>query len=146
MYKRQVIDGVKGTYFAVYAPAARAVEVIGNFNQWNGRRHQLHVRWDSSGIWEGWIPELKLGELYKYRIYSNYDHHVREKADPYGLAFEQAPRTSTITWDTWYEWRDEDWMAERASYNPYNSPVSIYELHLGSWKKKADQTLSLIHI
>ena len=135
-----VIDGVKGTYFAVYAPAARAVEVIGNFNQWNGRRHQLHVRWDSSGIWEGWIPELKLGELYKYRIYSNYDHHVREKADPYGLAFEQAPRTSTITWDTWYEWRDEDWMAERASYNPYNSPVSIYELHLGSWKKKADQT------
>lgn len=135
-----VIDGVKGTYFAVYAPAARVVEVIGNFNHWNGRRHQLHVRWDSSGIWEGWIPDLKLGELYKYRIYSHYDHHVREKADPYGLAFEQAPRTSTITWDTWYEWGDEDWMKERASYNPYNSPVSIYELHLGSWKKKADQT------
>lgn len=133
-------DGVMGTYFAVYAPAARAVQVIGNFNYWDGRQHQLHVRWDSSGIWEGWIPKLELGELYKYKIHSNYDQKVREKADPYGLVYEQAPQTSTISWDTWFEWSDDDWMEQRKNFDPYKSPVSIYELHLGSWKKKADKT------
>ncbi len=133
-------DGVMGTYFAVYAPAARAVEVIGNFNYWDGRRHQLHVRWDSSGIWEGWIPQLQRGELYKYKIYSHYDHKVREKADPYGLLFEQAPHTSTVSWDTWFEWGDSEWMDRRKEYDPYSSPVSIYEVHLGSWRKKADGT------
>jgi len=133
-------DGVSGTYFAVYAPAARSVQVIGNFNHWDGRRHQLHVRWDSSGIWEGWIPNLAIGELYKYKIYSNYDHLVREKADPYGLVFEQAPQTSTISWDTWYEWKDSAWMDNRKEFNSYASPVSIYEVHLGSWRKKDDKT------
>ena len=107
------LDGEKGTYFAVYAPAARQIEVIGNFNDWNGSDHKLYVRWDSSGIWEGFIPGIDRGELYKYRIYSNYDRRVREKSDPYGLLFEMAPKTSTITWDTWYEWQDEDWMNAR---------------------------------
>ena len=81
------LEGKSGTYFAVYAPAARAVEVIGNFNNWDGNEYQLYVRWDNSGIWEGFIPDLGHGELYKYRIFSNYDTLVREKADPYGLFF-----------------------------------------------------------
>ena len=72
------IDGVQGTYFAVYAPAARSVQVIGNFNGWNGAAYELYVRWDSSGIWEGFIPGIERGELYKYRIYSNYDAIVRD--------------------------------------------------------------------
>ncbi|MEL6124549.1 MAG: 1,4-alpha-glucan branching protein GlgB, partial [Bacteroidota bacterium] len=129
------LDGVAGTYFAVFAPAAREVQVIGNFNYWTGQNHKLLVRWDSSGIWEGFIPGVEKGELYKYKIYSHYDAQVREKADPYGFFFEMAPRTSTITWDTWFEWDDEKWMNKRKSTNAYSSPISIYEVHLGSWKK-----------
>ena len=137
------LNGEKGTYFAVYAPAARQIEVIGNFNDWNGSDHKLYVRWDSSGIWEGFIPGIDRGELYKYRIYSNYDRRVREKSDPYGLLFEMAPKTSTITWDTWYEWQDEDWMNARKQFNPYREPVSVYEVHLGSWKKNVEEGRSL---
>ncbi len=138
---RQIeVGGRKGTYFAVYAPAARSVQVIGNFNYWNGRDYELHVRWDSSGIWEGFVPDVERGELYKYRIQSHYDNVIREKADPYGLFFEMAPQTSSITWDTWYEWDDKSWIEARSKFNPYAEPVSIYEVHLGSWKKKEDQT------
>jgi len=82
---RQIeVDGQKGTYFAVYAPAARSIQVVGNFNYWNGQGYDLQVRWDSSGIWEGFIPDVNKGELYKYKILSHYDNKVREKADPYG--------------------------------------------------------------
>ncbi len=137
------VDGQAGTYFAVYAPAARAVQLVGNFNEWIGDDYDLHVRWDGSGIWEGFIPGMERGELYKYRIYSNYDTIVRDKADPYGLLFEMAPKTSSITWDTWYEWNDEDWIKTRADSDPYSTPLSIYELHLGSWKKKLEENRSL---
>ena len=142
-----VVDGVEGTYFAVYAPAAREVQVVGNFNYWSGDHHRLQVRWDSSGIWEGFIPGFGKGELYKYKILSNYDGKVREKADPCGLFFEMAPRTSTVSWDTWHEWQDDDWMQSRSSVNHYKTPMSIYEVHLGSWKKKKNgNSLSFIEL
>lgn len=137
------LNGVKGTYFAVYAPAARSVQVIGNFNNWNGIGYELLVRWDQSGIWEGFIPNVDRGELYKYRIYSHYDARVREKTDPYAYLYEMAPATSSITWDTWYQWEDKSWMDKREGYNPYDQPVSIYEVHLGSWKKNFEEGRSL---
>ena len=137
------LNGQKGTYFAVYAPAAREVQVIGNFNSWDGRQHQLNVRWDSSGIWEGFIPDINRGELYKYRIYSTADNEVREKADPFSFYYEIAPKTSGITWDTYYEWSDQKWLADRSQTDHYTSALSIYELHLGSWMKNHDEGRSL---
>jgi len=129
------VDGVGGTYFAVFAPAARSVQVIGNFNAWNGGEYELNVRWDSSGIWEGFIPDVGKGELYKYRIASNYDALIREKSDPYGFFFEKAPKTAAITWDTDYKWKDKAWINKRTKKDLYSSTMSIYEVHIGSWRK-----------
>ncbi len=141
---RQIeLNGSKGTYFAVYAPAARSVQVIGNFNNWEGANYDLFVRWDGSGIWEGFIPGIDRGEMYKYKIYSHYDSKVREKSDPYGFYFEMAPGTACITWDTWFEWDDGEWMKKRKDFNAYDSPISIYEVHLGSWKKQLSELRSL---
>jgi len=137
------LNGQKGTYFAVYAPAAREVQVIGNFNSWDGKQHQLNVRWDSSGIWEGFIPDVNRGELYKYRIYSTADNEVREKADPFSFYYEIAPKTSGITWDTYYEWSDQKWLSDRRQTDHYTSAMSIYELHLGSWMKNHHERRSL---
>lgn len=137
------LEGQKGLYFAVYAPAARKVELIGNFNGWHGAEYELFVRWDGSGIWEGFIPGLKKSEVYKYRIYSNYDSVIREKSDPYAFLYELPPKTASVSWDINYEWSDNDWMKSRKSFDAYNSPVSIYEVHLGSWKKKIESNTSL---
>lgn len=137
------INGKKGIYCAVYAPAAYKVQVIGNFNHWSGDEHNLSVRWDHSGIWEGFVPDLKLGELYKFKIYSNLDSRIREKSDPYGFYFEQAPKTSSIAWDTGYKWKDKAWMKKRENANPYKQTLSIYEVHLGSWKKNLEENRSL---
>ena len=136
-------EGQTGTYFAVFAPAARAVQVIGNFNQWQGEGYDLFVRWDGSGIWEGFVPGLERGELYKYKIFSHYDSRVREKTDPFGFYFELAPKTAAISWDTWYEWNDDKWLKDRGSINSYASPISIYEVHIGSWKKRHEEGRSL---
>lgn len=140
---RVEVDGKSGTYFSVYAPAAREVQVIGNFNSWEGKSHKLMVRWDSSGIWEGFIPDIDRGELYKYRIYSNFDAEVREKADPYSFYYEMAPKTGSITWDTYYEWGDKKWTKKKEKHNWYNTPTSIYELHIGSWMKNNEEGRSL---
>ena len=137
------VDGIKGTYFSVYAPAAREVQVVGNFNFWNGKSHRLGVRWDQSGIWEGFIPGVGPGELYKFRIYSNHDSKVRDKADPYSLFYEAPPKTSGITWELDYKWKDKKWMKSRQDVDLYHSPVSIYEVHLGSWKKNHEENRSL---
>lgn len=137
------VDGVWGTYFSVFAPAAREVQVVGNFNYWNGHEHKLNVRWDSSGIWEGFIPHVGKGELYKYRILSNNDTKVRDKADPYSFFYEVAPSTSGITWDTEYEWSDSKWMKNRPKQDLYHTAMSIYEIHLGSWKKNDEEGRSL---
>lgn len=130
------LDGVEGTYFAVWAPTARSVSVVGNFNHWNDNEHVLNVRWDSSGIWEGFIPNVGHGEIYKYKIYSNNHGAVTEKADPFARYCEQPPNTASIIWNAEYKWKDKKWMGYRAEKNGLDRPYSVYEVHLGSWKKK----------
>ncbi|UBM59736.1 1,4-alpha-glucan branching protein GlgB [Marinilongibacter aquaticus] len=127
-------EGQKGTHFAVWAPNAEAVSVIGNFNGWNKESHFLMPRWDHSGIWEGWIPEIQNGEVYKYAIRTK-SHEWLEKADPFALMWEKPPRTASVVWDTYYEWDDKKWMSSREAKNSLESPFSVYELHLGSWKR-----------
>ncbi|MCF0062223.1 1,4-alpha-glucan branching protein GlgB [Dyadobacter chenwenxiniae] len=126
--------GVTGTYFAVWAPNASYISVTGNFNGWNQGAHALAARWDSSGIWEGWIPNIGVGEVYKYYIVSQ-TGEAQEKSDPFALWCEVAPRTASIVWDTWYEWGDSDWMKVRKEKNKLNAPISVYEVHLGSWQR-----------
>jgi len=140
-------DGQKGVYFAVYAPAACKVEVIGNFNHWNGEKHELLVRWDGSGIWEGFIPDIGKGELYKYRIYSNNDYKVREKADPYARKYEMPPKTASVIWSDDYTWKDKQWNKRKKEANKLDGPISVYELHLGSWRKNSEgHSLSYIEL
>jgi 1,4-alpha-glucan branching enzyme len=127
--------GVVGTYFAVWAPNAIRVSVIGNFNGWNRDDHGMQPRWDGSGIWEVFVPHIGRGEVYKYFIKSNNHGFELEKADPFALWCEVAPKTASIVWDNWYEWKDNNWMATRAKNNALDAPMSVYELHLGSWKR-----------
>lgn len=137
-------EGVTGTYFAVWAPNAHYVSVIGNFNFWDKGTHELFVRWDHSGIWEGFIPHVGNGEAYKYFIESNTGEKL-EKADPFALKSEEPPRTASIVWDTWYEWQDSPWMQKRHLKNALNKPMSVYEVHFGSWARgveSPDQFLS----
>ena len=127
--------GVKGTYFAVWAPNANFASVIGNFNGWNKTEHPLSARWDGSGIWEAFVPNIGRGEIYKYFLRSNNGGAELEKADPFALFCEVAPKTASIIWDNWYEWKDDNWMKNRRKHNALNAPMSIYEVHLGSWRK-----------
>ena len=107
------VDGVQGTYFAVWAPNALKVSVIGNFNGWNRDSHTLAVRWDGSGIWEGFIPGILKGEVYKYFIVSKEHNYQVEKKDPVGFFNEVAPKTASIAWDMDYQWQDDTWMGHR---------------------------------
>lgn len=131
------IDGITGTYFAVWAPNATYVSVTGNFNGWNNFSHSLLVRWDQSGIWEGFIPNIGNGEIYKYFIKSNTGAEL-EKADPFALKSELPPATASIVWDTWYEWNDQSWVQNRPRVNSLNQPMSVYEVHAGSWARNID--------
>jgi len=125
------INGVKGVYFAIWAPNARNVSVLGDFNHWDGRQHQM--RKDNSGVWDLFIPELGVGEHYKYEI-KNYEGHIYEKSDPYGFQQEVRPKTASIVTDLdTYTWNDLDWMERRRQSDPLSQPISIYEVHLGSW-------------
>ncbi|QJD98464.1 1,4-alpha-glucan branching protein GlgB [Mucilaginibacter robiniae] len=128
---------VVGTYFAVWAPNAQYVSVIGNFNGWNAGSHQLNHRWDGSGIWEGFIPNIGNGEVYKYHIRSNSGEEL-EKGDPFALRWEEPPRTASIIADTYYEWKDNDWMANRYQHTALDKPYSVYEVHLGSWARNTE--------
>ena len=130
------VDGKKGTYFAVWAPSAKSVSVIGDFNHWKGGEHELNVRWDQSGIWEGFIPGVDMGTLYKYKIESHHNGITTEKADPFGRYCETPPNTASVVWDASYKWKDESWMKNRVNHNALDKPYSVYEVHLGSWKKK----------
>ncbi|CAG5016785.1 1,4-alpha-glucan branching enzyme GlgB [Dyadobacter sp. CECT 9275] len=127
-------QGVIGTYFAVWAPNARFISVIGNFNGWNKETHALTARWDSSGIWEGWIPDVGVGEVYKFLVVTAEGEHL-EKSDPFAFWCEVGPRTASIVFDTWYEWTDTQWMQDRKEKNKLNAPISVYEVHLGSWQR-----------
>jgi 1,4-alpha-glucan branching enzyme len=128
------VDGQLGTYFAVWAPSARNVAVIGNFNDWNTKEHPLAPRWDGSGIWEGFIPDVGKGSLYKYAIQAQ-DGRLLEKGDPYALFWEIPPNTASIVWDNEYEWTDKKWMDSRQNVNGIDRPFSVYEVHMGTWKK-----------
>jgi 1,4-alpha-glucan branching enzyme len=132
-----VHENQAGCYFAVYAPAASRIEIIGSFNGWNGENYSLNVRWDSSGIWEGFIPGVKAGDIYKYKIFNNDLGEVLEKADPYALQAEHPPKTASVVCATSeYIWEDKVWMSERAKHNSIQAPLSVYEVHLASWKRK----------
>ena len=132
------VDGVKGVYFAVWAPSARSVSIVGDFNYWIQGEHLLQVRWDSSGIWEGFIPGIEKGSTYKYKIQSNNGGIITEKADPFALYCEHPPQTASVAWDLEYQWKDEKWMDTRKNHNDLDKPYSVYEVHLGSWKRNAE--------
>ena len=130
-------DGAEGACFAVWAPNARSVAISGEFNGWNQRSHALRPR-GSSGIWEGFIPGVGQGTLYKYHIVARDSGYEVDKADPFGVFHEVAPKTASIVWDLDYGWSDEEWMSARASRNRLDAPLSIYEVHLGAWRRVAE--------
>ncbi len=129
------LDGVPGVCFGVWAPNAASVSVIGDFNKWDSQAHPLQVRDDDSGIWEGSIPDLRPGTVYKYHITSSYRDFQVDKGDPFAYAWEVAPQTASMVADLGYEWSDNEWMANRRKRNALDAPQSIYELHLGSWRR-----------
>jgi len=139
------VAGNSGTYFAVWAPSARSVSVIGDFNGWNRRSHRLSSRWDSSGIWEGFIAGIGDGTVYKYVIEAA-DGRPLEKGDPFARAWEVPPKTASVVWSGEHSWKDSAWMESRANHNGLDSPMSVYELHIGSWRKKAGATESLSYL
>ncbi len=127
-------NGIKGVYFAVWAPNARYVSVVGNFNSWEKNAHPLSARWDGSGIWECFVPHIGNGEVYKYFIQSS-SGELLEKGDPYAFFWEVPPMTASIVWDLKYKWNDSKWMKKRAAHNSLQAPISVYEVHLGSWQR-----------
>jgi 1,4-alpha-glucan branching enzyme len=134
----RTVDGVEGTNFAVWAPDAQKVSVIGAFNGWNTTSNYLHAR-GSSGIWEGFLPQVRTGDAYKYHVVSRYHGYERDKADPFAFHAETPPRTASIVWDLDYEWHDQKWMSSRGPRNALTAPISIYEMHLGSWRRIPEQ-------
>jgi 1,4-alpha-glucan branching enzyme len=133
-HEMEVLNTV-GFYFAVWAPNASSVSVIGNFNHWKPHAHELHVRLDKSGIWEGFIPNLPSGEAYKYHIVGHQGVRI-DKGDPYARFWERKPATASITWNfDGYKWHDEKWMKNRTEHNSLQSPWNVYEVHLASWMR-----------
>ena len=138
--------GERGTYFAVWAPNARAVSVIGNFNQWQDSAHKLNPRWDESGIWEAFFSGIGKGEVYKYAIHANTGEHL-EKADPFAFYTEVPPKTASIVWQADYAWKDSVWLSDRKKAIGKPKPYSVYEIHFGSWRRKLhDGNRSLSYI
>ena len=129
-----VADGVQGTFFSVWAPNAAEVSVIGDFNGWRAGADPLTVRGDDSGIWEGFVPDIGHGTLYKYHIRSRYRDYRVEKGDPFARFWEVPPKTASVVWDLSYAWRDRAWMRCREEVNTPDAPISVYEVHLGSWR------------
>ena len=133
------IEGKIGTHFALWAPNAKNVSVVGDFNGWKPGEHPLAVRWDGSGIWEGFIPGIAKGTLYKFHIVSKYRKYKVDKGDPFGFLWEISPHTATVVWDLDYKWGDEEWMMNRKKHNDLRAPLSVYEIHLGSWRRSPDK-------
>lgn len=131
----QTVEGTDGTYFAVWAPNAKNVSVVGDFNYWNTQTHPLVARSDDSGIWEGFIPGLALGTIYKYHIESKASNYKANKGDPFALRWEVPPDTAPVIWNLDYTWNDVEWMSTRKEKNALTGPISIYEVHLGSWRR-----------
>jgi 1,4-alpha-glucan branching enzyme len=129
-----LLRDVEGTYFGVWAPAAERVSVVGDFNAWHGGRHRLRPR-GSSGIWEGFVPGVGTGTLYKFRIAPPSGAQALEKADPFAFASELPPNTASVVWELDYDWGDDAWMSSRGERNGLDAPISMYELHPGSWRR-----------
>ena len=132
-------EGVHGTQFAVWAPNAESISLVGSFNNWQAGSYRLHRRADDSGIWEGFIAGVGAGALYKYRVTSRHGNAVAEKADPFARRSELPPQTASMVWPLDYPWGDSQWMAGRAQANALAAPISIYELHLGSWQRVPEE-------
>jgi 1,4-alpha-glucan branching enzyme len=132
------VDGESGTFFGVWAPSARQVTVIGDFNGWNPGSHPMHSR-GSSGVWECFIPGVGKGTHYKYHVVSQQHGHVIDKTDPFGFRHEKPPRTASEVWDLDYQWSDQTWMQGRKGRNSLQAPISIYEMHLGSWMRVPEE-------
>ena len=132
------LNGQQGTHFAVWAPEAERVSVIGNFNGWRNGAHPLHAR-GSSGIWEGFIPDVTKGSLYKYHIESRHSGYQVDKTDPVSFFNEIPPKTASIVWDLHYDWTDAEWMRVRRERNALKAPIAIYEMHVGSWRRLAEE-------
>ncbi len=131
-------QGIRGILFAVWAPSATRVSVLGDFNQWDGRRHQMRSR-GSSGIWELFIPQLNTGLLYKFEIRTQ-NGTILIKSDPYAFHFERRPKTAAIVADIEdFPWSDHEWMDLRSNQNPLTKPMAIYEVHLGSWRRRYEE-------
>ena len=127
-------QGKKGTWFSVWAPGADYVSLIGDFNGWDKGKNPLRPR-DSSGIWTGFLPGVSHGAHYKYHVASRYNGYKADKADPVGFYHEVPPKTASVVWDLAYDWQDAGWMAARGRHNSLQAPISIYEVHLGSWMR-----------
>lgn len=130
------LNNVEGVLFAVWAPNALRVSVVGNFNNWDGRRNPMRLH-DSNGVWELFVPGLDEGEVYKYEIKTRYQDYTVTKADPVAFAGELRPNNASIVWNLdKYQWSDDEWLAARGEHNGETRPISIYEVHLGSWRRK----------
>ncbi len=141
-----LLSNGKGAHFAVWAPNAEAVSVMGEWNNWKPETHALARRDDGSGIWEGKVPKVQHGHAYKYRVRSRVGGHVVDKADPFGFFSELPPATGSRVWTLEYEWNDAAWMKSRASRNGLDSPMAIYEMHPGSWRRKDGNFLDYIEL
>jgi 1,4-alpha-glucan branching enzyme len=130
------VAGRDGTFFAVWAPDAEHVSVVGTFNEWNQESHRLSPR-GNSGIWEGFVPGIGVGTLYKYHIRSRHLGYRVNKTDPLSFFNEIPPKTASIVWDLAYQWNDADWMKRRKGNNALTAPMAIYEMHVGSWRRVA---------
>jgi len=134
----RTVGGIAGTYFAVWAPNAREVYVIGDFNGWDRASHPLQMR-GKSGIWEGFVAGVAAGTLYKYYISSRYHNYSVEKADPFATFYETPPKTASVVCDLDYQWGDHVWMQNRRERNALDEPISIYEMHMGSWRRVSEE-------
>ncbi len=129
------LEGVRGVHFAVWAPSARRVSVVGDFNRWDGRVHPMRAR-GSSGLWEIFVPELTEGAIYKYEIVGPSGNILPLKADPYAFRSELRPNTGSVVASLdHHEWTDADWISHRAQKNWFEAPIAVYEVHLGSWRR-----------
>jgi 1,4-alpha-glucan branching enzyme len=133
------VCGVQGTHFAVWAPNAEQVSVMGDFNQWDSTRHILRPREDHSGIWEGFVPKVSQGSRYKYHIISRHHNYRIDKGDPFAFFWEAPPQTASRVWNLDYTWGDGEWMATRNQANSLDAPMAIYEVHFGSWRRIVEE-------
>jgi 1,4-alpha-glucan branching enzyme len=135
----QIVGGRAGTQFAVWAPNAEAVSVVGDFNDWDRQRHALMPRWDQSGIWELFVPDVGAGAVYKYHVRSRDNAYSVDKSDPFAFRCEVPPRTASVVWELSYQWHELEWLRNRTRLNALDAPWSIYEVHLGSWRRVAEE-------